>query len=99
MERGTEREREAVRERWAAIERHRTATTRLLEGLVAVLGGMVLSLWALTPELCSFTVGGASTRCTPVYPQPTATALGLLGVLVVAFGVYRCLTAIRRRPV
>jgi len=94
MERGTDREREAVRQRWAAMERREQAATRLIEGTVLTLTGVVLLLLAAVPRACAGD-GGFTPECVAVVSPSAALALGLLGPLAVAAGLWRCWRALR----
>lgn len=95
MERGTEREREAVRERWAALERQQASATRLLGGLTLVSGGVAVLLLAAVTDVCDTAPEGAVVGCTSVVRSPIAVALALVGVAAFAAGARACLLAIR----
>jgi len=94
MERGTDWEREAVREQWAAMERREQAATRLIEGTVLTLAGVVLLLVAAVPRACSGD-GGFTPECMAVVSPEAALALALLGPLALAAGLWRCWAALR----
>lgn len=95
MERGTDREHEAVRDQWNAMRERRTAANRLLVGFVAVFAGSLLLLLAGAGETCGFTIRGATEECTAVIQQPAVVLVGLLGVLVFGFGLWLCWTVSR----
>lgn len=92
MERGTDREREAVRNRWRSMEERRVATNRLLVGLLAASTGLVLTFLAAAREACGFTIGGAARDCSAVGTVPTTALLGFLGVLALIYGAWTCWT-------
>jgi hypothetical protein len=94
MERGTDQEREAIREQWATMERREQAATRLIEGVVLTFGGVVLSLLAAVPRACSGD-GGFTPECMAVVSPTAELVLGLLGPLAVAAGLWRCWRALR----
>lgn len=101
MERGANWERDAVRDRWAELERQRRATERrrqetdrLLLGLVGVFAGLVLLLLSMSPEMCSFTPGGAATRCRAPLPTSKSILLGGAGLLLSIAGAGRCRSAL-----
>lgn len=93
MERGTDRERDAVRDQWRAMEARREAADRLLLGSVALFAGLSLLLVAVARETCLFTVGGATGECGAAPPQSTVLLFGLLGVLALGLGTRLCWTA------
>lgn len=95
MERGTDREWTAVRERWAALERRRASVTRLLGGFSLVSGGVVLLLLAAAQEVCFTTAEGGVIDCAPAMGLPLATALALFGVAAVGCGLWTCWTTFR----
>lgn len=74
-------------------ERRRTAT-RLLGGLAATFGGLVLLMLAVGSEVCLFTPGGAARACTPVASSPTALLFGVTGSLALGTGLWLCLTSV-----
>ncbi|WP_247009993.1 hypothetical protein [Halorientalis litorea] len=94
MERGTEREREALRKRWDELAARRRATTRFLRGLAAAVVGLVVLLLAAGSEVCLFTPGGASRACTPVGSAPATLAFGVVGSLALGAGLWVCLTSV-----
>jgi len=94
MERGTEWEQQAVRERWTAMERKRATVTRLLSGLMAIGGAIVLLLLAAATEVCFTTVRGGIVGCTPVTQSVVAILMGLLGVVTLSAGVWACWTVL-----
>ena len=95
MERGTERERTAVRERWTAMERRRARATRLLAGLVLVGTGATLLLLAVAREACFTTARGGIIDCTPLTGPPFGLGLLLLGAVALGFGFAKCRAAFR----
>lgn len=95
MERGTDWEREAVRDRWTAMERRRARATRLLSGLTLAAGGGVFLLVAAATEVCYARMGGGIVDCAPVTPEPRALVFLLLGVVALAVGTWNCWAALR----
>lgn len=94
MERGTEWEREAVREQWAELERRRRNATRLLGGTTLLLIGLFAVLLALVPEACVETRPWPN-GCTAVVPQVTGAVLFVGGVAAAASGLWVCWQAFR----
>jgi hypothetical protein len=92
---GTVCEHDAVRERWAAIERRRRRTTRLLVGFVLCGTGLLCLGTAAVREACSGG-GGYPWTCTAVVSAPAATALTVVGLLAAVGGVGLCVTAVGR---
>ncbi|WP_158055436.1 hypothetical protein [Halorussus halophilus] len=90
MERGTEWERSAVRERWAAMERKQALATRLLGGLCLVGAGVVLLLLGVAREVCFVTARGGVIDCTPMTRPFVSGLLVLLGVVVLSWGFWNC---------
>lgn len=90
MERGTDWERQAVRERWAAMERREALVTRLLGGLSLIAGSVILLLLAVSRGVCFTFAGGGTIRCSPTTQPPVALVFGLLGVLALSGGVWAC---------
>lgn len=95
MERGTEWEREAIRERWEAMERKQALTTRLLWGLTLAGGGFILLLLALSRDVCRYTIGGGKIRCTQVAQWPHELIFGPVGGIGLAIGIWICLTVFK----
>ncbi|WP_435177564.1 hypothetical protein [Halorussus sp. AFM4] len=95
MERGTERERTAVRERWTAMERRRARASRLLAGLVLLGTGVILVLLAVARETCFTTARGGIVDCTPLAGPPFGLGLLLLGVVALGFGLAKCRAVFR----
>lgn len=101
MERGTDREREALAREWAAIERRRALATRFLFGTALVTGGVVLLALGLAAPV-TFCVHGAGVpggACG--VDRLGAPGRGLLvatGGLLVAAGAWRCRDALRTDP-
>lgn len=92
MERGTERERAAVRARWAAMERTERRARRLLVGtaLLAVAPVLMLLAVAAPIEACTTAVGLAASCRLVVLGAPGAAALVLLTVATAAGGAWFC---------
>lgn len=63
MERGTDREREAVRERWAALEQNRRRADGLVAGLALCFAGAVLVLLASGTRICLAAQGLPGVPC------------------------------------
>jgi len=95
MERGTERERAAVRERWVRLERRRAAATRLLRGLTIAGTGALLLLVAAATEVCFATVGGGVVDCTSAGSPAVAAASVAVGALAIGSGMWTCRNALR----
>ena len=95
MERGTERERTAVRERWTAMERRRARASRLLAGLVLVGTGAILVLLAVARETCFTTARGGIIDCTPLTGPPFGLGLLLAGTVALGLGLVKCRAAFR----
>lgn len=98
MERGTERERAAVRARWAALERRERRARRLLLGtaLLAAAPILLLLVAAVPTEAC---VAAAGTRpCRFVAPSaPGLVALVLVAAAATAAGGWLCGSALEGR--
>ncbi|PSQ47548.1 hypothetical protein BRD15_06985 [Halobacteriales archaeon SW_6_65_15] len=95
MEWGTDWEREAVRERWAAMERKRALLTRLLGGLILTGGGTILLLLGMAEDVCFTTAGGGVIECTQLTRPPVGLLLVLLGAVALGGGLWRCWTVLR----
>lgn len=96
MERGADWEREAVRERWAELERQRHAANRLLLGGLGIFAGVILLGLAVSSRACSFTPGGAALRCHVGVSAVQSMLLAPLGVVALGSGlwlIWRALTA------
>lgn len=94
MERGTEWEYEAVRRRWADLERQHRLATRLGAGLTSVYLGALLLLLSMPAEAC-IGDGGVPPRC---FAVGTATAdiwFVLTGGIALAGGVLLSWSALR----
>lgn len=89
MERGTEREREAVRERWTELERQRRAADRLAGGTALVLAGLVLTLFALPGSAC-LEQGPWVQGCTAIVPAVTGAVLLVGGPVAILAGLWVC---------
>jgi uncharacterized membrane protein YidH (DUF202 family) len=89
MERGTDWERERVRQRWSALERKRSATTRLLASICLAGGGLLLLSLAAARGVCFMTARGAVSTCTPTTSLPVAGLLALIGALALGAGLWR----------
>lgn len=94
MERGTEREREAVRERWAELERQRRAADHLAGGAALVLAGLVLTLWSLPANAC-LEQGPWVQGCTAIVPAVTRLALLVGGPIAIVAGLWVCRRALQ----
>jgi uncharacterized BrkB/YihY/UPF0761 family membrane protein len=77
MERGTEREEQALREAWAAREKRKRRTNALLLGITLVFAGLMIMAFALVVplELCVHGDGIDGARCTA---QDLSSAVVLL---------------------
>jgi hypothetical protein len=91
MERGTRGEYEAVRERWAALERRRARTTRLLVGFTLLGVGALTLAAAFVSEACGGGSGYAWS-CTTVTPPFAEVGLLLVGVFLSGVGAWLCLS-------
>ncbi|WP_276273687.1 hypothetical protein [Haloarcula litorea] len=95
MERGTERERTAVRDRWAAMERRRARTTALLGGLSLAGAGTVVLALVAAGGVCETTLRGHVLGCSPLAAERSAVLLAVLGGLSLGIGLARCWRAVR----
>ncbi|MFC7141103.1 hypothetical protein ACFQMA_14865 [Halosimplex aquaticum] len=89
MERGTDWERAAVRERWAEVARRERAARRLRTGAVLLLGGLVVTLTAVPGEAC-VEQGAWPHGCTAVVPAATRALLLAVGPAAVLAGLWVC---------
>jgi len=94
MERGTEREHEAVRKQWAEIERRRRAARRLGRGATLLLSGLVLTVWSLPSTAC-VEQGPVVHGCTDVLPLVTRIVLLVGGPVATVTGLWLCWRAFR----
>jgi hypothetical protein len=94
MERGTDWEHDAVRERWTEIEQRRRAARRLRSGAVLVLGGLALTLWSLPSTAC-VEQGPWVHNCTDVLPLVTRSVLLVGGPVATLSGLWLCWRAFR----
>lgn len=90
MERGTDWEREAVERQWAALEHEHSLGTRLLEGVMLVLLGIVALLLANVSAACFAGDGFIGSECVTVIPSPVALGLAVGGLLALGVGLWRC---------
>ena len=98
MERGTDREREALRERWAAMERDRELADRLVYGMALLGTGVLLLVLSVPAEACVHGDGVAGAVCTEVSgPAGVEAALVVLGVASLTGGSWLCWRAIGGR--
>lgn len=95
MERGTERERTAVRDRWAAMERRRTRTTALLAGLSLAGAGTVVLALVAAGGVCETTLRGHVLGCSPLAAGHGVALLAALGGLALGLGLARCWRVVR----
>ena len=95
MERGTEGERRAVRERWAAMERKRASATRLLGGLTLVGVGLTLVVLAAANDVCFVTARGGITGCEPMGRPALGILFAILGTLALVGGLWNCWSVFR----
>jgi len=98
MERGTDREREAVRERWVELERQRARADRFVYGAALLGAGVLLLLLSVPGEACVHGGGVAGAACTAVEaPAVLEAVLVALGVAAVVGGVRLCRGALGDR--
>lgn len=97
MERGTGWEREAVRERWTAMERQRRAATRLAGSLCLLFTGLLPLLIARASgqEICLAAAGLPGIACDGVIPESATVPLVMLGGALIAGGLWGCWTVFR----
>ena len=92
MERGTEREEQALREAWAARERQKHQTSAFLLGISLAGTGLLLITFALVSplELCVHGAGIDGTRCTTQDLSSTAIVIMLIaGSIMITEGSRR----------
>lgn len=103
MERGTNGEWQAVKERWRELERERDRlqrdrlqrrASRLVGGAFLVLAGLTFLLLFLAEEACVH-AGAFPHGCMPVVPRTVELGLFLLVPVTVAGGLWLCWTAFR----
>jgi hypothetical protein len=91
MERGTDRETEALRERWAELDRERALADRLVYGAALVGVGVLLLLLSLPGEACIHGGGVAGSACSAVEAPPAVEAvLVVLGAVSLIAGAWLC---------
>lgn len=95
MERGTDREREAVRERWAALERNRHRADRLVGSLALCCTGAVLVLLASGTRICLAAPRLPGVPCDGVVPLAAKVPLAALGGVALGAGALGLLTVYR----
>lgn len=96
MERGEDWEYAAVRNRWAAIERQRQVTRRLLAAFCLGLVAVVLFMFAVTPAACTYG-RGVSNACSSVTTGPVFDALVVASVAALGVGLWLCRSALAVR--
>ncbi len=98
MERGTDGEREALRERWTAMERERELADRLVYGVALVGIGVLFLVLSVPAVACVHGDGVAGTVCTAVSgPAGVEAALVILGVASLTGGSWLCWRAVGGR--
>lgn len=95
MERGTDREREAVRERWAALEQNRRRADGLVAGLALCFAGAVLVLLASGTRICLAAQGLPGVPCDGAVPLAAKVPLAALGGVALGAGGLEVLTVYR----
>jgi hypothetical protein len=91
MEHGTDEEAEALRERWAAMERERALTDRLVYGAALSGVGVLLLLLSVPTVACVHGGGVAGAACTTVEtPAVVDAALVVVGVVALVGGTWLC---------
>jgi uncharacterized BrkB/YihY/UPF0761 family membrane protein len=91
MERGTEREEQALREAWAAIEERKRQTSALLLGVfLTVAGFMIMALvLALPSQLCIHHAGLTDPGCTIQNISPGFVLITTIaGIVMIGGGGY-----------
>lgn len=94
MERGTEWEHEAVRRRWATLERQRRLATRLVVGVTSLFLGVTILLVTIPSEAC-IGDGGVPPRCFAVGTATADVWLVLPGGIALAAGIWLSWAALR----
>ncbi|WP_254547307.1 hypothetical protein [Halomarina pelagica] len=97
MERGTECEERAIRQRWQTLEHQRRQADRLALGIGLLLVGVVSTSLGLLAPLQACIVGGTRTLdCAPALVMPTIQ-LGFIvgGSVMGCVGVILCWRALR----
>ena len=89
MERGTDWERERVRERWAELSRQRTVATRRLLAITLVSAGLLALALAVGDGVCFTTARGGLADCTGAIRPPFGAVLVALGAVSLAVGCWR----------
>ena len=98
MARGTDSEYEALRERWAAMERERAMTDRFVYGLALLGVGGLLLLLSVPAEACVHGGGVAGAVCTAVSsPAVVEAGLVVVGVASLLGGSWLCWRALAGR--
>lgn len=98
MERGTERERTAVRTRWADLEHQRALANQFATGLFLVITGALLFLIgiAVPYDVCIRGDGIAGAMCMIEHPPaPIRLLLLLISLPALVFGTRACLRPFR----
>ena len=99
MERGTDWELEALRERWDAMERDRELADRLVYGMALLGTGVLLLLLSVPARVCDHGDGVAGTICTAVEKPAVAEAiLVILGVATLVGGSWLCWRVLGGQP-
>jgi hypothetical protein len=98
VERGTDRELEAVRERWAAMERERALADRLVYGAALLGAGALLLVLSVPAEACVHGGGVAGAVCTAIEgPAAVERALVVAGAAALVAGSWLCWGVVGRR--
>jgi hypothetical protein len=96
MERGTDWEHRAVRKRWDELDRERQAADRLLIGCLSLFIGVILIGIAASSVVCGFTPGGAAVNCQPGVSGFQAGVFSILGIELLAGGIWFSWTALKQ---
>lgn len=86
MERGTEWERQAVEDRWAAMEQKKSKATRQLWDMTIIGLGILLLVLGLSQEVCYNTIGGGLIECVQRTPFPGPVTYWILGLVLIMDG-------------